>query len=174
MYQIRSNQKEPQAPLVQVNTACSPLQVETSIAGLTVIVYHYRGRPFNWIIVPPVAKLAFEAKIRAEFLEEIGVGECSRFVHHLSLWVTPERLRIWNIKFFQVTQKAGQLLFLFSGAYFWGWSNGHDVLEMKTRTGAKWDCGDYRFCNFRNNLCHEASYGKPGLYLQPKGEKGKY
>lgn len=118
MYQVRSNQMESQSSVVQINTSGSPLQVETSITGLKVVIYHHRGLPFNWVIVPPMAKLAFEAKIRAEFLEEIGYGECSRFVHHLSLWITPERLSIWNIKFFRISQSAGQLLFLFPGAYF--------------------------------------------------------
>ena len=174
MYQIRSNQKESQAPLVQVNTAGSPLQVETSIAGLTVAIYHHRGDPFYWIIVPPVAKLAFEAKIRAEFREEIGDGECSRFVNHLSLWITPDRLKTWNIDFFQITQGAGQLLFLFPGTYFWGWSRGHNILEMKNHTGPEWNCGDYKFCSLMNKLCYEANKGQPGLYLQPKDASGKF
>lgn len=173
-FRANCNLKDFQAPLAQLNSLGSVYPVQTVFASLTLTVYHHRGSAFKWIIVPPMEKLKLEAAIRQQFNEELADLECSQFVHHLCLWVTPDRLRMWNIVFFEVTQSAGGLLFIFPGAYFWGFSTGHNVLEWKYHAGEHWDCSHYNFCLLNNPLCHRANNGATPLYLEPVDNQSKF
>lgn len=131
-----------------------------SVVNLTTVVYHHRGSPRLWIVVPPVEHSKLEARIwktfRDEFAEE---GYCSQFVRHLSLWITPALLREWGVGFIQVLQEEKQILFFFPSSYYWGFSTGFSIVEMKAVAGNRWEVGGYRFCDHgeqRYALCKKA------------------
>lgn len=130
--------------------------MQKSVAELATVIYHHRGSPRLWIVVPPTEHSNLERRIREEFQPELGEGYCSQFVKHLSLWITPDLLREWGMGFIQVLQEEKQMLFLFPSSYYWGMSTGFSIVEMKAVAGPRWELSDYRFCNPGYPLCKTA------------------
>lgn len=166
-YKVRTSDKDFYDPSASVHTAGSAIPAEVAIANLTTVIYHHRGEAFYWIVIPPNQQAVLEAKIRNRFTWEIGQKPCGQFVRHLSLWITPQRLEQWNITYYRIVQTERQLLFVFPGAYIWGWASGHCVIEKKYHAGDKWNCKEYAFCTRQNLMCNRAHPSKDPIYLEP-------
>ncbi len=142
---------------ITISTPASATAMQKSVAELTMVIYHHRGSPKLWIVVPPAENGKLENHIRHVFADMLGEGQggglCSQFVKHLSLWITPDLLQSWGIKFHQVLLREKQMLFLFPSSYYWGVSTGFSVIEMKAIAGPKWELNGYRFCAPSNPLC---------------------
>jgi hypothetical protein len=82
---------------ITISTSGSAAAMQKSVAELTTILYHHRGAPRLWIVVPPVESAKLESCVMGVFEGELGdveeKGCCSQFVKHLNLWVTPGLLR---------------------------------------------------------------------------------
>jgi hypothetical protein len=146
---------------ITVSTPGSAITMSKSVAQLTTVTYHHRGSPRLWIIVPPSEHGKLEARLWNEFRDELvgGKGGCSQFVRHLGLWVTPALLREWDVGFIQVVQEEKQMLFFFPSSYFWGFSTGFGIVEMKAVAGKSWEVGGNRFCDHGehgHSLCKKA------------------
>jgi hypothetical protein len=145
---------------ITISTASSATAMQKPVAELTTILYHHRGAPRLWIVVPPVESAKLESCVRRVFDEELGgveeKGCCSQFVKHLNLWVTPGLLRSWGVRFTQVLLREKQMLFFFPRSYFWGMSTGFSIVEAKAVAGPKWVLGGYRFCRAGYALCKPA------------------
>lgn len=167
-YKVMTKQKDILALSAQVHTAGSAISVQTSLANFVTIFYNHRGQPFNWIIVPDNQKAALEDHIRRAFSEELGGRECSQFVTHMSLWLTLRLLSGWKIEFSEVTLKEHQLLFVFPGAYYWGFSSGYSIMEKRYHAGDNWGGDNYRFCSVKSPLCTIAHTKMVPFYLKRK------
>jgi hypothetical protein len=162
--------------LINIATAGSVTEIQTSIAQLTTIIYHHRGSPRLWLVVPPQERAKFERKIRDTFEEKLGnSSKCSQFVKHLSIFVTPDMLKIWDVKFIQVYQIARQLVILSPLAYFWGYSTGHSIIETRNWTGSSWDLRGYQFCGLDSQFCQDAhTPDKPILHITQQHLDGRW
>jgi hypothetical protein len=107
--------------------------------------FHHRGGPRKWIVIPPKARMAFETRMRLE-LGDRSSSPCSQFIRHASLWIEPATLRDWGIDFIEITQRAHQVLFIFPGAYYYGYSQGFSIVESKLYAGEGWSYRGYQFC----------------------------
>jgi hypothetical protein len=163
---------------VTISTAGSATCVQKSVAQLITVFYHHRGQPKLWIVVPPADGEMLEDMVREIFKDELGLSEqlapggkrlCSQFVKHLDLWITPELLRSWGVRFTQVLLREKQMMFIFPGSYYWGLSKGFNIVEAKAVAGPKWTLDGYRFCEGAYRLC------KPKIVfvIQQKAIDGK-
>jgi hypothetical protein len=147
--------------------------VKTSVANLHWIYYIHKGSPINWIVVPPKAKEAFEAKIREVFGGEIDNPECSQFIDHLSIWIHPRFLNEWQIDFYTIKQQQGQILIVWPGSYIWGWASGWTILEKDNYASKQWSFDEYKFCNMASSLCRRAHpYPSVPMALNPANVQG--
>jgi hypothetical protein len=138
-----------------INIACagSPLPVRSAVADLTTIYFHHRGSPRHWIVIPPTSKIAFEDRIRTEYNSEIPTPLCSQFIRHLRIWISPDTLKEWGIDFLEITQEKYQLLFIFPGSYYYGYSAGFSIVESKIHAGEHWKYNGYIFCDIGSKSC---------------------
>lgn len=138
-----------------ITTPGSLIHVHTSIANTQIHYYNHQGSPINWLVVPPSDRDTFELRIRNVFAAEIDL-ECSQFINHLSLWLSPDLLKSWGIEYRQISQEARQIVVIFPGSYVWAWASGFTILEKSAHACANWSFENYKFCNLQSNLCRKA------------------
>jgi hypothetical protein len=173
---ISSGFKYLASTFVSVATAGAITKVKTSPAELTTIIYHHRGLPRIWIVIPPSEKINFENMIWNIFQEKFTGNPviCSQVVEHLNVLITPDLLQIWGIKFVQVRQAERQIVIMFPSAYYWGVSTGFSIIESRYWIGPAWDVQNYHFCYAASQLCCDANEpGTPFLYLSEEVLAGK-
>lgn len=64
--------------------------------------------------------------------------ECAQFVRHQNLWIPPRTLNAWGIAFTEIKQHAQELMFIFPGSYYYGFSAGFNIIETKVYGGSWW------------------------------------
>jgi hypothetical protein len=160
---------------IGIYTASSITNIHTSVAELMTIIYHHRGAPQIWIVVPPTERLRLEDLIRSIFGTELKDNkECSQFIEHLSIFVTPDLLQASGINYFKVRQEEKQTMIVFPGTYISSYSTGFAVLESRYMTGPQWAFDQYRFCYPANRLCERANQSnKPLLKITPQDLQSK-
>jgi hypothetical protein len=119
----------------------------------------------------------FEQWIRSEFGEDLGNQQCSQFVKHLSLWITPHLLDSWGVSYVKILQTEKQMLLVFPHTYYWGFSTGFGIAEIRYVRGGHWLRDDYQSCLLRNNRCRAAYASEQAIdrsELTPHGKKLRY
>ncbi len=137
-----------------IHTAGSVTLVQTPLAGLMQVIYHHRGAAQMWIVVPPGENVKLEVMLRKMF--NIGiptVAECPQFLRHLSVFLTEDLLRSWDIFFIQVRLEEGRSMIVFEGTYFWGHSTGFAILESKHLPGPYFVFDRHNLCSPEKQLC---------------------
>jgi len=136
------------------------MSVNTPIFNLTIFHFLHSGSPRYWIIVPREEKTHLEDCVQQHFQSVIGQDNCSQWIHHGSIWISPTLLSEWGIKFYTVTQEIHQLFIVFPGSYTWGYSSGFSILESKFHAGNNWSLENYRPCDMDIQACISSPYSK--------------
>lgn len=101
-------------------------------------------------------------------------GKCTQFVSHLRIFINPDLLEIWRIRFTKVHQEQCQIVVVFPLSYYWGYGAGDSILESRSWAEPSWDLQSYRFCNLNNQLCHDAhTPDKPVLHISQEHLDGQ-
>jgi hypothetical protein len=170
----RANATHIYGSYIHIATAGSPLTIRSAFASLTTIYFHHRGSARRWVVIPPMAREAFENRILKEFDIQSDDRACDQFIHHMKLWIQPSVLKRWGIPYYELIQKELQLIFFFPGSYYYGYSEGFSIIESKMHGGDRWDYSRYKFCSTNSEQCRvENMLVNPEVFSSSVTEDGR-
>jgi hypothetical protein len=131
------------------------------------INYLHSGAPKVWYCVPPSESEKFDAMARQLFPEL--ASDCSEFIRHKNIMISPSLLRSFNINYVQALQEPGDFIVLNAQAYHAGFNLGFNCAEAVNFALEDWldigkecaqcDCG--ALCD---GVSLDMSIFFPGLY----------
>lgn len=98
--------------------------------------YLHYGAPKYWYCIPPEHRERFESWVRG--LVPDCFRECSEFIRHKELLISPTRLRNANIPFTMMVQYAGEMVINYPGAYHSGFNSGFNCAESTNFATKAW------------------------------------
>lgn len=141
----------------------SPTAIHIEDGCLGSVSIMLAGAPKVWLFIPPRHQQLFEDQIKSHFagqVRELRKGEdrnCSQFLRHLGLLVSPDLLERWGIIYHLVACEAGELIVTLPGTYHQVLNAGPNYAEsVNFAVGLDWNVvpADYQFCT--RQCCGEA------------------
>lgn len=153
--------------------ARSPTGMHVEDGHLGSINFVLAGAPKIWLFIAPHYGEKFELAIRQSALPG-RKHQCSQFVRHLDLLVSPDLLDEWGIEYSIVPCKAGEMIATLPGTY-------HQVLNAGPNFAEAINCAmqpdwngvseDYRFCS--EERCAEQAVTDSHLKFPPTSDHPK-
>lgn len=131
------------------------------------INYLHTGAPKVWYCVPPSESDKFDAMARQLFPEL--AGDCSQFVRHKNILISPSLLRTFNIQYVQALQQPGDFIVINAQAYHSGYNLGYNCAEAVNFALEDWleigrDCEQCHCGALDEGVSLDMSIFFPGLY----------
>ncbi|KAL1636216.1 hypothetical protein SLS56_001195 [Neofusicoccum ribis] len=95
--------------------SCTAMHVEDGYLGS--INFVLAGAPKVWLFVQPCFREKFESRVREWIKGKGRTSPCSQFVRHQDVLLSPELLDRWEIPYYIVPCKAGEMIVTLSQTY---------------------------------------------------------
>lgn len=121
-------------------------------AGLGSINILLAGAPKLWLVIYPEHQKKLEARIRETFSNIMTLHNCSQFVRHLNILLSPRLLDTWDISYTTFEQNhTNRIVGTLPGAYHQVINSGCNLAEaINFAVEHDWSVPeDYTFCNNR-------------------------
>ncbi len=131
------------------------------------INYLHTGAPKVWYCVPPSESDKFDAMARQLFPEL--AADCSQFLRHKNVLISPSLLRKFNIQYVQAVQQPGDFIVVNAQAYHSGYNLGYNIAEAVNFALEDWleigrDCAQCHCGALDEGVSLDMSIFFPGLY----------
>mmetsp|Transcript_10437 Transcript_10437/g.28495 ORF Transcript_10437/g.28495 Transcript_10437/m.28495 type:complete len:626 (+) Transcript_10437:2369-4246(+) len=131
------------------------------------INYLHTGAPKVWYCVPPSESDKFDAMARQLFPEL--AADCSQFLRHKNVLISPSLLRTFNIQYVQVVQQPGDFIVINAQAYHSGYNLGYNIAEAVNFALEDWleigrDCDQCHCGALDEGVNLDMSIFFPGMY----------
>jgi hypothetical protein len=131
------------------------------------INYLHTGAPKVWYCVPPSESEKFDAMAEQLFPE--AAANCSEFLRHKDIMISPSLLKSHNIKYEKAIQYPGEFIVLNTSAYHSGFNLGFNCAEAVNFALPQWleigrDCSQCECGALADGVSLDMSIFFPGLY----------
>jgi len=131
------------------------------------INYLHTGAPKVWYCVPPSESEKFDAMAEQLFPE--AAANCSEFLRHKDIMISPSLLKAHNIKYEKAIQYPGEFIVLNTSAYHSGFNLGFNCAEAVNFALPQWleigrDCSQCECGALADGVSLDMSIFFPGLY----------
>ena len=131
------------------------------------INYLHTGAPKVWYCVPPSESEKFDAMARQLFPEL--AADCSQFLRHKNVLISPSLLRTFNIQYVQAVQQPGDFIVINTQAYHSGYNLGYNIAEAVNFALEDWleigrDCAQCHCGALDEGVSLDMSIFFPGMY----------
>ncbi|CAJ0585544.1 unnamed protein product, partial [Mesorhabditis spiculigera] len=100
------------------------------------INYLHFGAPKFWYSISPESTERFERLMQAHFPADFE--RCPTFARHKSIIISPELLRLHNIKYGTMIQRANEFILTFPQGYHMGFNSGYNCAESTNFASPRW------------------------------------
>lgn len=139
------------------------------------INYLHTGAAKVWYCVPPSESEKFDAMARQLFPEL--AADCSQFLRHKNVLISPSLLRTFNIQYVQAVQQPGDFIVINAQAYHSGYNLGYNIAEAVNFALEDWleigrDCAQCHCGALDEGVSLDMSIFFPGIYEDESEEDG--